>query len=342
MGTFFVYHGVCHLAVAHFALAPLRTYLGQTSRRTHRGATPGGEERIGRPPIRQAPPLQLGAFGFGIQSVCPDLMHIKHLGTDSSLFGSVLQLFYYRVMDGSPADNLQSAWASVLADMKARCSEWNARHSCLLGALASISVSRISANTLNSGRGGGGVVPWSVFTISGCEFGKRAGHGGGRVNMQVPRINQAMCSVHAFSVGPSHRTKAHRVRDRFGNMKLSMITSLASPWSAFPKLKGRASEVRSLGPVLLRLWESNMDQASTVHKQVRLALKAPCVAEDVLAAHKDAVRLPDAAISEIKRTIHAFLTSLTALGAHYVPQCRREAIQHHDQIPLFGTCRRSC
>ena len=124
-------------------------------------------------------------------------------------------------------------------------------------------------------------------------------------------------SVVPLALGISLGGKEHNVRDRFGNLKLSMFTSPESPWAAFPKLKGRASEVRSLGPALTRFWESQMDRGSAVHKQVHLALRASCALEDVLTLHKDDIRLPPTAAAEIKRAIHAFLTRLTALGAHF-------------------------
>lgn len=71
-------------------------------------------------------PLLLGAFGCGIMSVCADLMHVKHMGTDSWFFGSVLQLLVYRVMGGTPAANLSAAWAAMLRDQKARGSKQDA------------------------------------------------------------------------------------------------------------------------------------------------------------------------------------------------------------------------
>ena len=107
------------------------------------------------------------------------------------------------------------------------------------------------------------------------------------------------------------------MRDRFQNLKLSMFTDPASPRTSFPKLKGRATEIRHLGPSLLRLWSEKMDQNSATHKQVRLALKASCAFEEVLGAHKTSVRLPASAVAEVQAATRSFLLCLTALATHH-------------------------
>ena len=40
-------------------------------------------------------------------------MHVKYLGTDQYLFGSILELLVSWVLDGSPEENLKRVWASL-------------------------------------------------------------------------------------------------------------------------------------------------------------------------------------------------------------------------------------
>ena len=46
-------------------------------------------------------------------TICLDWMHVKYLGTDQYLFGSILELLVSWVLDGSPEENLKRVWASL-------------------------------------------------------------------------------------------------------------------------------------------------------------------------------------------------------------------------------------
>lgn len=54
--------------------------------------------------------LFLGEFSCGILSVCADLLHTKHLGTDAWFYGSVLHMLCYMVLPDSPEANLNEVW----------------------------------------------------------------------------------------------------------------------------------------------------------------------------------------------------------------------------------------
>lgn len=57
--------------------------------------------------------LLRSAFSLGINSVCCDLMHTKHMGTDAWFYGSVLHLLVYSMMPLAPVANLETAWAAM-------------------------------------------------------------------------------------------------------------------------------------------------------------------------------------------------------------------------------------
>jgi hypothetical protein len=53
-------------------------------------------------------------IGVSILTVFPDLMHVKHLGTDMHIYGSVLWLLVYQVTTaGQAEENLKEVWSIV-------------------------------------------------------------------------------------------------------------------------------------------------------------------------------------------------------------------------------------
>ena len=51
--------------------------------------------------------------GAGLDLVCPDLMHLKHLGTDQFLLGSALTWIIKHYLKGTIAENLSAVWEFV-------------------------------------------------------------------------------------------------------------------------------------------------------------------------------------------------------------------------------------
>jgi hypothetical protein len=173
-------------------------------------------------------------FGCGIQALAPDIMHIKHMGTDAWTYGSVLFLLVYIIMPGTAETNLSEVWDMMLAFYK------------------------------------------------------------------------------AHPVGS----------DRFNRIKLSMFTSSDSsnprnPKFKFPKLKGRAIEVKHLGHPLMHVFQQKMDSESPVHKQLLLALKASCAMEEVLDAHPTEFKLPTLAADKFESAAMTFLLCINAVSHHF-------------------------
>lgn len=52
--------------------------------------------------------------GISITNVMPDLLHIKHLGTDSWFYGSVMALLVKKILPGTASQNLERVWASIV------------------------------------------------------------------------------------------------------------------------------------------------------------------------------------------------------------------------------------
>lgn len=75
---------------------------------------------------------------------------------------------------------------------------------------------------------------------------------------------------------------------------LGKISMFLKP-SGEVKLRGKAVEVKSLGPVLLVLWARYMNSSLEIHRMVRCLLQLNCEVERVLKEHKCADALPPAA-----------------------------------------------
>ena len=95
----------------------------------------------------------------------------------------------------------------------------------------------------------------------------------------------------------------------------------------FPRLKGRAAEVRNFAQPLLTVFESHMDPNNREHRLVALGLRSSIEAENILDEHKTAYRLPDEAHIRFRDAVLNVLACQTALGNYF----------HTRNILLFHT-----
>ena len=56
--------------------------------------------------------------------------------------------------------------------------------------------------------------------------------------------------------------------NRYGHMRQTMFHTKSQP-----KLRGKAAEVRDLGPVMVKVWEKHMNQNLHIHQQILVVLK---------------------------------------------------------------------
>lgn len=108
-----------------------------------------------------------------------DNIHGKHLGSDRYLWGSLLWLLLYKILDGTPTNNCACVWSLIQE-----------------------------------------------------EYGLRSYH---------------------------RRRKA-----RYTYFKISLVCNPAKPYSSQPQLKGEASMIKHIGPILLDIWNKLMDDDDQV------------------------------------------------------------------------------
>jgi hypothetical protein len=99
--------------------------------------------------------------------------------------------------------------------------------------------------------------------------------------------------------------------------KYVKVTMFHSPGD-YPKLKGKAVDIKRLGPALLDVWQQLSDAGDRVHRQVLLALKMGCRLDEIIDEHPMAYKLPDVAAQEFVSCTVALLSLLTVLCKHFL------------------------
>lgn len=134
-------------------------------------------------------------------------------------------------------------------------------------------------------------------------------HGGGDPKMLLQEAWRSMQGWYA----------ANPTSSRFGRLTLSMFTSERSPYSDFPRLKGRAGETKALVPALLHAWEELMGTGTVQLQQVRAALQCSALMDRVLGEYPPSVpTLPPEAAQRFATAIWTFLACQNALCRHFV------------------------
>jgi hypothetical protein len=159
--------------------------------------------------------------GVSILTVAPDLLHVKHLGSDTYFYASVLEVLVCKTLPGTPEQNLDKVWDEVLSYYK-----------------------------------------------------------------------------------------TNKITGGFSAMKLSMFWRQDN----HPKMKGKAAEIRRLGPALLHVCQAKMQSGQLQEQQIKLALKFSSRLEEILDEHPRGVVLPHDAAVEYEDATFKFLALQTALA----------------------------
>ena len=105
--------------------------------------------------------------------------------------------------------------------------------------------------------------------------------------------------------------------DMFGSLSLSMFVDKDHPHMHYPKLKGKAAEVKTFMKPLCQIWQAHRDANMLVHLQIELALKAS-VALDVIAdAHSTAHALSGQELVDFNKELDILLLCFSAAVSHY-------------------------
>ena len=88
--------------------------------------------------------------------------------------------------------------------------------------------------------------------------------------------------------------------------------------SGYPKLRGKAYEIKNFGRALLYVFEAFCNQRLEVHRQVLLMLKLNVRMEDLLSEHKACFAFPAAAAAaEFRQCTGDMLLLHAAISRHF-------------------------
>ena len=105
------------------------------------------------------------------------------------------------------------------------------------------------------------------------------------------------------------------IKNRFNNLKESMFKQ-----DNFPKLKGRAAEIRWLVKPLMTVFGRHMDRNNAQHRYVYAGLRFSFIVEEILDLHPTDFMFPADVYTKLKAAIFGFLNMNVALSDFYHAQ----------------------
>lgn len=86
----------------------------------------------------------------------------------------------------------------------------------------------------------------------------------------------------------------------------------------YPKLRGKASEIRHFGKALLTLWNAYSNPNLLLHKRISLMLKHNVHLEELITEHKEDFCLPPGPAEDFEETTNGMLLLLSQIADHFV------------------------
>ena len=110
--------------------------------------------------------------------------------------------------------------------------------------------------------------------------------------------------------------KAQKTSTRFQYLTHNMIQGASKK---VPELSGKAAQIRSLVPVLIKVWSDYMDVNNDQHRDVLTGLMCSARIDTILDEHRGKPRLPPAARKEFREVCFEFAAAQAALVDYYHP-----------------------
>ena len=92
--------------------------------------------------------------------------------------------------------------------------------------------------------------------------------------------------------------------NRYGAMRMTMFTTASQP-----KLKGKAAEVKDMGPVAVLLWRKYHNPLLAVHRKILVVLEGSAHLDKILTDHPSDFALPEAAAADLTSTAFIYLAT---------------------------------
>ena len=99
--------------------------------------------------------------------------------------------------------------------------------------------------------------------------------------------------------------------------KLSMVCRKGK---SFPKLRGRASEIRHFGPALLHVWQNFYNPGVLWQRRIEVMMKCNIGMEKILTKYAHAVALPKPAANQFKALAFSMAQLQTQVAEHFLTE----------------------
>lgn len=114
-----------------------------------------------------------------------------------------------------------------------------------------------------------------------------------------------------------HHFRELGIADRYRQIHIGMLCQRSRPNSKFPKLRGKAVELKNLGAPLLCVWVEYMNHDSVVHRQIRLVLQSSVRMEEIVAENRHLYCFGPALHADLMRQCENFQLLSSALAYHF-------------------------
>ena len=127
-----------------------------------------------------------------------------------------------------------------------------------------------------------------------------------------PAENMASCWAFIQQFYKTNRT-AYRYR------YLNKLSLFVRKNSNFPKLRGKAAEIKDFGPALMALWRQHMRPVK-IHQMIHLMLKLNVQLESILTEHKNEIVLPTEAANCFRDAAFSICQLQSQIAQHFIEQ----------------------
>ena len=109
---------------------------------------------------------------------------------------------------------------------------------------------------------------------------------------------------------------SRKTRARFGVLTSNMIQPARAK---LPELKGKAAQIRSLGPIMVEVWQKRMDPGNPQHRDILSGLKSSAAIDKILRDYSRHARFPVAVAKRFRDHCFNFYEVQASLIEHYHP-----------------------
>ena len=101
---------------------------------------------------------------------------------------------------------------------------------------------------------------------------------------------------------------------------LNRLSMFVRQGGRFPKLRGKAAEVRHFGAALHALWNAHMNPHLILHRRINLMLQLNCQLENMITEYKDDFAFPPGPAEDFDNTCTTMLQLQTQVAEHFLEE----------------------